>query len=96
MNIEQFSAAVAMARDSDIRLDHYDTGILMGFGLEDFKQVHIILEVAAATIRWQCATLNGGWDNEAMEECRVAFRHKVIIVGSDHTITPTISFDRVV
>lgn len=90
MNNDNFSAAVAMAR-SNVRLDQYDTGILMGFGLPDFKQVHCLLEVAAACIRWQCGTMSGGWDNEAMEECRVAFRHKVVIVGSDHTITPPLS-----
>ena len=92
MNSEQFNAAVAMAR-SKVSLDQYDTGIMLGFGLPDFKQVHVLMEVVAATIRWQCITLNGGWDNEAMEECREAFRHKVIIVGSDHTITPPVKFD---
>tara|TARA_Y100000992_G_C21207057_1_gene463455 strand:- start:565 stop:855 length:291 start_codon:yes stop_codon:yes gene_type:complete len=87
MDNNQFSQAVAMAR-SDIELDQYDTDILMGFGLPDFKQVSVILEVAAACIRWQCAQFDGGWDNEAMEECRNAFRHKVLIMGSDHIILP--------
>jgi len=93
MNADHFSAAVALAR-SDAKLDHYDISVLDGFGLPDFKQVAVVLEVAAACIRWQCCQLNGGIDNEALEECRQAFRHKVIIVGADHTITPPLTFDR--
>lgn len=90
MNADHFSAAVAMAR-SDIELDQYDINVLDGFGLSDFKQVHVLLEVVAKCLRWQCCQFGGGWDNEAMEECRLAFRHKVIVVGSDHVISPPLS-----
>lgn len=90
MTSQQFSAAVAMARDNRIELlDRYDINILSGFALPDFRPVSIILEVAAACIRWQCAQFDGGWDNEAMEECREFFRRRVTIVGQDHEFVVT-------
>lgn len=93
MNANHFSAAVAMARNSDVDLSAYDDGILDGFGLPEFKPVHVVLEVAAKCIRWQCCQLNGGIDNEALEQCREAFRHRVFIVGADHTIIPALEKD---
>lgn len=92
MNASQFSAAVAMAR-SEVDLSAYDDSILFGFGLPDFKPVSVVLEVAAKCIRWQVCQLSGGIDNEALEECRVLFRHRVMIVGADHTIIPALDND---
>lgn len=90
MNAQQFSAAVAMARSSEVDLTAYDDTILFGFGLPDFQPVSVVLEVAAKCIRWQVCQLNGGIDNEALEECREFFRRRVIIVGADHTIIPAL------
>ena len=79
MNRQQFSDALAIAR-SDRDLSAFDDDILFGFGLPEFKPVSVVIEVAAKTLRWQCVTLAGGIDNEALEECRTLFRNRVLIV----------------
>jgi len=85
MKREEFDQAVAIARDvegwPDLQTD-FDSSLLEGFALADFGKKHVLLEVAASCIRWQCLQWSGGWDHEAMEECRVCFKDKVIIVGN--------------
>jgi hypothetical protein len=80
MNNDQFKKAVEIARDTNIDLSKFDISILNGFALASFKKVSIIIEVAAACIRWQCLQLNGGIDNENLNECKIHFRTKVQIV----------------
>jgi hypothetical protein len=80
MNNDQFKKAVEIARNTNIDLSKFDISILSGFALASFKKVSTIIEVAAACIRWQCLQLNGGIDNENLNECKIHFRTKVEIV----------------
>ena len=79
MTREEFSAALTMAR-SGKDLSAFDDEILHGCGLPGFERVSVIIEVAALMLRWQCVCLNGGLDNDEVENMRNIFRTKVLIV----------------
>lgn len=86
MDAKQFREAVALAH-SDVDLSAFNDDILFGFGLPDFQPVSVPLEVAARCIRWQCVMMNGGLDQDALEECRTLFRRRVFIVKPDQLVT---------
>lgn len=86
MTKKEFSAAVALAQ-SGIPLSHHSSEALLGFGTKDFKPVSVTIFAAAECIRWQCAYLFGGWDQEAQDACWFFFRHRVNVVGlGDHCL----------
>jgi len=79
MTTAQFQAAFDIAK-SDRDLTAVDDSVMYGYGLPDFKPVVATIEAVARTIRWQCQYLTGGWDSEALNECRNLFRHRVTIL----------------
>lgn len=80
MNKAEFKRAYEIAT-SERDLQDVDDSMLFGFGLPDFQPVVATIEAAAKTIRWQSVQLNGGIDQEALNECQNHFRRKVMIVN---------------
>ena len=80
MNKAEFQRAYGIAA-SEQDLSDCDDTILDGFGLPDFQPVCVTIEAVAKILRWQCFYIFGGVDQEALTECRNAFRRKVTVVN---------------
>jgi hypothetical protein len=90
MNAQEFKAAFAIAASnkdlSTVEIDHF-----FGFGLKDFEPVSTTLDAVAWLMRWQARYMNGGWDQEALDEIRTAGRKKFIIIDSCFVLPGTYS-----
>jgi len=80
MRAPEFKVACQMAFSSEDLLFE-DTDSFIGFGLRSFKPIMATMRQVAAAIRYQSFLFNGGIDNDALNECRNAFRTKVTIIG---------------
>lgn len=80
MNKAEFKRAFAVA-SSDQNLTNVDMGHLFGFGLRDFQPVSTTVEAVARMMRWQAHQMNGGWDEQALDEIRVAGRTRFIVIN---------------
>jgi hypothetical protein len=80
MNKAEFQKAYEIAC-GDQDLSDFDLDLLDGFGLPDFQPVTVPIETVARCIRWQCFYIGGGIDQDALNECRNAFRRKVTVVA---------------
>lgn len=80
MTSQDFQRAFDLAKSSE-DLSGHDINIFNGFGLPSFKPIVATVQSVARCIRWQAQYLSGGWDNEALTECRNCFRHRVTMVG---------------
>lgn len=80
MNKAELKAATAIARDFDVDLSNIDDSSLFGCGTKDFQPVYVTLEMAAKLIRWQCATIIGGWDAVEFDNITNILRRKAIIL----------------
>jgi len=54
--------------------------VVDGYGLPDFKPVHITLNNLAALVRWQCVQLNGSLDSTALNELAQIGKKKFLIL----------------
>jgi hypothetical protein len=77
----EFKAACKLAFDKTIDLTGENDDSFWGFGLPGFKPIMATIRQAAKAIRYQCWQLDGGIDNENLQECRSAFRKSVTIIG---------------
>jgi len=86
MTNKEFSAAVAIAQ-SEVELLHHDISIFDGYGLSSFGRVSCTLPAVAMLIRWQCAQLNGAYDQAELNALRGFARRKFDVVGfGDHEL----------
>jgi len=82
MTRNEFNRAFTIA-DSDVSLSDDAAHLFDGFGLPDFKTVHVTLSQVAELIRWQAKQLNGAWDNDALQAVANCGRHRFNIIGAD-------------
>lgn len=76
MTNSHLQQAMEIAR-SDKELQH--TSIFDGFGLAGFQQVTVTLEALAWLIRWQCFQMDGGIDQDALNEIATLGKHRFLI-----------------
>lgn len=81
MTSKEFSAAFKIAQ-SKRHLGDEAAGLFDGFGLPDFKVVHVTLDQVAELIRWQALQMNREFDPVALQEIADAGRKKFMIIGS--------------
>jgi len=79
MTKQQFSQALEIAK-SDRSLAHIDNSVIFGYGLRDFRPVHVTLEMVAKEIRWHAFTLNGTIDSTALNEVAIFGRRSFLII----------------
>ncbi|MFA5766452.1 MAG: hypothetical protein WC919_00825 [Candidatus Paceibacterota bacterium] len=77
----EFKTACKLAFDRAVDLSGENDDSFWGFGLPGFKPIMATIRQAAKAIRYQCWQLDGGIDNDNLQECRVAFRRNVTVVG---------------
>jgi hypothetical protein len=77
MNKKEFSKALELAKTHSYGIAN--TGIFLGFGLKEFKQVACTINDIAGLIAYQCFCFNGAIDNDALNEIWVN-RSKFVIV----------------
>jgi hypothetical protein len=80
MTKNEFSEAVKLAK-SDASLSNICDLHLHGCGLPEFQPVHTSLEAVAKLVRYQCAMLNGGWDERECNDLAYIAKRKFLIVG---------------
>ena len=90
MNRAQFKKAIDLAM-SKAELSLVDFDVFFGFGLDDFKPVYCTIEQVARLIRWQALYLDGGIDQEALDEIAAAGRSKFIICGDVGASSPSVT-----
>lgn len=79
MDKREIRSAMAIAR-SDRDLSKVDDANLYGCALPEFTPVHTTLDAVAKLARYQCATLDGGWDADEFDSiCRIAKRKFMVI-----------------
>jgi hypothetical protein len=79
MKKDELRQAMDIAR-SDRDLSSIDITPLAGYALRDFQRVTVAVEAVARMIRWQCFTLDGGIDGEALNELADCFCRKVTVI----------------
>jgi len=82
MTKHEFTAAFKIANDFSIDLSNVDDSHLYGYGLPDFKPVHVTLEQVAKEIRWAALQFNGEWNGEALDEVAKLGRRNFIVLGA--------------
>lgn len=70
--IEDFNKALAIAQ-ADVKIDPVMHPIdpMFGCGCSDFEPIEITLEQMARHIRWQAAFMDGTWDYDEINSCKV-------------------------
>lgn len=82
MTKAELTKAVKLSKSrADIPFSDTSLELFNGFGLKDFKTVHVTLADVADLIRWQCSMFNGGFDTEALQEIATHGKNKFLIVG---------------
>jgi len=81
MRAPEFKAACKLAFDKTVDLSGENDDSFWGFGLRGFKPIMATIRQAAKTIRYQCWQLDGGIDQDNLQECRIAFRKSVTVIG---------------
>jgi len=80
MNKKEIVQALAIAKSNE-DLSAVDDNVMIGYGLKDFKPIHLTLRQVAKVIRWDCIRFNGELDSEEFDDfCRIA-KTKFVIVG---------------
>ncbi len=82
MTRKEAQAAYALANDPQQTFTAVDTGIFDGFGLPEFKPVHVTLRQVAALMRWQALQMNGEWDHTALTEVIELGRARFLILDT--------------
>ncbi len=80
MNIAEMKLVMQTARRCG-RLDHEAIAQFQGYGLKDFKPVHVSIWQVSRLIRWQCLQFNGEFDMEAVDELMNIGRKKFLIIA---------------
>lgn len=80
MNKAELKQALAIAK-SKIDLQDQDISIFDGYGLSDFKVVHVTVLQVARLIRWQAQYMNGSWDAEEINSIANRGRKYFQIIG---------------
>ena len=80
MTTQEFKRAFTIA-SSDQDLTNVNMGHLFGFGLQDFQPVSTTVEAVARMMRWQAHQMDGGWDEQALDEIRQCGRTKFIVIN---------------
>jgi len=78
MNTAEFRKALSIAKSGSDLL-HVNIDHLFGYGLNKFQPTSTSLEAVAAVMRWQAAKFDGSWDEQELNDIRVAGRRKFII-----------------
>jgi hypothetical protein len=79
MTKQQFSQALEIAK-SDRSLAHIDNSVIFGYGLRDFKPVHVTLEMVAKEIRWNSFLFDGTICSTALNEVATHGRRSFLII----------------
>ena len=79
MTKKEFSQALRIAQSNEEDLPK-DLNIFDGFGLPDFKPVHVTIRDVAALLRWQGLYFDGVWDAEEINEVAQCGRRRFLIV----------------
>lgn len=82
MTKHEFNAAFKIANDFSIDLSNVDDSHLYGYGLPDFKPVHVTLEQVAKEIRWAALQFNGEWNGSVLDEVAKLARRNFIVLGA--------------
>lgn len=86
MNLKQFQAAFALAKNPDVNLSPLNE-TFDGYGLREFQPVTTTIESVAALIRWQAMHIghpkDSGptFDEQELDNIRSIGRKKFIIAG---------------
>ena len=82
MTAEQFRSALAIAKaDVDIDSEVYTIDNFLGCGLKDFAPINVTLEALARFIRYQCAYMYGGMDENELENIKWIARRKFTLIS---------------
>lgn len=81
MTLNEFKAAFALAKDTSLDFSGVDNSNMLGYGLPDFKPVHVTLEAVAKEIRWNAYQFDGTWNADALEEVAKLGRRNFIVLG---------------
>jgi hypothetical protein len=79
MTKQQFSQALKIAK-SDQDLSNVDNSVIFGYGLPDFKPVHVTLEMVAKEIRWNSFLFDGTICSTALNEVATLGRRNFLII----------------
>ena len=79
MTKQQFSQALEIAK-SDRDLSNIDNSVIFGYGLPDFKPVHVTLEMVAKEIRWNSFMFSGEICSTALNEVATHGRRNFLII----------------
>ncbi|MFA5767635.1 MAG: hypothetical protein WC919_06975 [Candidatus Paceibacterota bacterium] len=77
----EFKTACKLAFDRAVDLSGENDDSFWGFGLPGFKPIMATIRQAAKAIRYQCWQFDGGIDQDNLQECRVAFRKSITVIG---------------
>ena len=79
MTKQEFSQALEIAK-SDRDLSNIDNSVIFGYGLPDFKPVHVTLEMVAKEIRWNSFMFSGEICSTALNEVATLGRRNFLII----------------
>lgn len=81
MTKTEFGRAFEIASNRNIDLTDVSDEHLHGCALPGFERVTTTIGPVAKMIRWQCFCLNGGIDQDALNELRAIARNRFELVG---------------
>jgi hypothetical protein len=81
MNRQEMKAAMAQAQSPQAEFDHVALAIFEGFGLPDFRPVHVTTYAVGQLIRWQARRFDGQFDPTALQEIAQLGRQRFLIIG---------------
>jgi hypothetical protein len=78
MTRQQLQRAFQIAKQRNSKYDSLDWAV--GFGLSDYEPMHITVEMLANLISYQCACLDGSWDQAALNEIAEHGKRKFVVI----------------
>tara|TARA_Y100000034_G_C6854379_1_gene388016 strand:- start:835 stop:1080 length:246 start_codon:yes stop_codon:yes gene_type:complete len=80
MNKQEMTQALEIAKDQSQNLTDVDTDVMFGYGLPDFKPVHVTTRQVASIIRWQAGRFDGTWDAKEIDDIANLGRKRFMII----------------
>jgi len=78
MTKQDLQRAFEIAKKGGSKYDSLDWSL--GFGMSDYEPKHITVGMLASLISYQCACLDGSWDQVALNEIAEHGKRKFVVI----------------